>query len=76
MNHLLLHLTTWISVYLNYVNPNAAVVHRINECDERKNTSGLNSFYIEASKVADKIVFVSNWLKNHVEQGIKEDKSV
>ena len=65
-----------IEFYLNYVNPNSVVVQRINECDERKNTTGLNNFYIEASNVADNIVFVSNWLKNlYVEQGINEAKS-
>jgi len=44
-------------------NPNVKVVHRINECDERKNTRGLNKFYIKANKVADHTIFVSHWLK-------------
>ena len=39
-------------------------MHRINECDERKNTQGLNQFIYEANKVADASVLVSNWLKN------------
>ena len=30
-----------VNHYLNYVNPNAMVVHRINECDE-KNTNFVN----------------------------------
>tara|TARA_B100000902_G_scaffold394728_1_gene451650 strand:- start:2964 stop:3917 length:954 start_codon:yes stop_codon:yes gene_type:complete len=45
-------------------NPGVKVVHRINECDERKNTRGLNKFYIKANKIADHTVFVSNWLKD------------
>lgn len=49
--------------YKKYVNPNVKVVHRINECDQRKNTKGVNLYYIEANKVADHTVFVSNWLR-------------
>lgn len=51
-----------IKKYLKKVNPKAKVVHRINECDERKNTKGLNKFYINANKIADHTVFVSTWL--------------
>ena len=53
-----------IKTYKKHVNPNAVVVHRINECDERKQTIGLNDFYLRASEVANKVVFVSEWLKN------------
>jgi hypothetical protein len=46
-------------------------MHRINECDERKNTKYLNKYMINANKVADYTVFVSTWLKNLYEnQGI------
>ncbi len=45
-------------------NSKVKVVHRINECDERKNTRGLNKFYIKANRIADHTIFVSNWLKN------------
>ena len=50
--------------YLKFKNKNALVVHRINECDERKNTKYVNSTLIKANKTADGTVFVSNWLKN------------
>ena len=50
--------------YLKYINNKALVVHRINECDERKNTNYINKYIIEANKVADHTVFVSSWLKN------------
>lgn len=53
-----------IKKYLNKVNPNARVIHRINECDERKGTKGLNKFYIKANKIADHTIFVSSWLKD------------
>ena len=39
------------------------IFHRINECDERKGTNYINKFYIEANKVADVTIFVSNWLR-------------
>jgi|SRR6056300_267849 len=50
--------------YLQNINSNAVVIHRINECDERKNTRGLNKFIINANKAADSTVFVSSWLMN------------
>ena len=53
-----------IKRYKKRINPNVKVMHRINECDERKNTQGLNQFIYEANKVADASVLVSNWLKN------------
>lgn len=48
--------------YLREVNPRALVVHRINECDERKGTSDVNARLIAANRVADHTVFVSGWL--------------
>ena len=44
---------------IKYINPNVAVVQRINECDERKNEN-INAFYLDASTVADHVVFVSS----------------
>jgi len=49
--------------YKKYVNNKVFVIHRFNECDERKGTSGLNKFLIQANKVSDKNIYVSNWLK-------------
>lgn len=53
-----------IKKYQKFVKPNVAVVQRINECDERKNTENINNFYLDASHVADHVVFVSSWLRN------------
>ena len=39
--------------YRQFVKQDVIVVHRINECDERKGTSNINNFYLEASVVAD-----------------------
>ena len=50
--------------YKKYINPNVKVVHRINECDERKDTKGLNQFLFKANECSDATVFVSNWIKD------------
>ena len=39
------------------------VVHRINECDERKGTSGINARLVKASQCADHTVFIASWLQ-------------
>ena len=49
--------------YLLFNNPNAIVVHRINECDERKNTYFINRLLKRANYIADHTVFISEWLK-------------
>ena len=53
-----------IDYYKTYINKSCKVLHRINECDERKGTEGINQYYIKANKVADYTIFVSEWLKN------------
>ena len=59
--------------YLDYVNDKTIVIHRINECDERKNTNYVNKYIIQANKIADQTIFVSEWLKSvYVKQGINE----
>lgn len=61
-----------INSYLKYVNSNTLVVHRINECDERKGTNYVNKYLIHANKVADATVFVSTWLKDlFIQNGLK-----
>lgn len=49
--------------YLLITNPRALVVHRINECDERKNTRNMNSLLWRANYCADHTVFVGRWLE-------------
>ena len=59
--------------YLKFVNKDALVVHRVNECDERKNTNYVNKYLISANEIADYTVFVSSWIKNLYEkQGISK----
>lgn len=50
--------------YLQFRNSKAIVVHRINECDERKNTRGMNFRLRAANYCADHTVFVGSWLKD------------
>ena len=65
-----------IERYIDLVNPNAIVVQRINECDERKGTKGINNLYLEASEIANKVVFVSEWLRSiYLEKGMDKEKT-
>jgi hypothetical protein len=50
--------------YVERVNPRCAVVHRINECDERKGTRTMNLRLRTANYCADHTVFVASWLKD------------
>ena len=54
------------------MNPEAIVVHRVNECDERKATKDVNAQLRKATLCADHTVFISNWLRSlHLSQGMK-----
>jgi len=46
-------------------NPKVKVLHRVNECDARKGTSGLDDFLRECSKITDHTIFVSNWMREY-----------
>tara|TARA_Y100000389_G_scaffold152311_1_gene152256 strand:+ start:1367 stop:2404 length:1038 start_codon:yes stop_codon:yes gene_type:complete len=66
-----------IKNYKKYINPNVKVIHRINECDERKNTNFVNDEIMKCNEIADSTVFVSNWLKNLYENiGLLNNNSV
>lgn len=61
--------------YRQFIKRDVVVVHRINECDERKNTNFVNQYLIEANKSADATVFVSLWLKElFINQGLSCEK--
>jgi hypothetical protein len=49
--------------YLLRRNPNALVIHRINECDERKNTHNMNRMLRWANYAVDHTVFIASWLE-------------
>ena len=62
--------------YKKYVNKECLVIHRINECDERKNTNYVNKYLIQANRVADATIFVSEWLKKlFLDQGLKSKEN-
>lgn len=48
--------------YLSFTNPRAVVLHRINECDERKGEAFINARLVRANYCADWTVFVGEWL--------------
>lgn len=50
--------------------PDTFVVHRVNECDARKGTRGMDETLGFSSRFSDRTVFVSNWMKSyHLEKG-------
>lgn len=51
-----------IMEYMRNVNPRALIVHRINECDERKGTRTLNRTLALANSIADHTVYIASWL--------------
>ncbi|RCK30581.1 glycosyltransferase family 1 protein [Thalassospira lucentensis] len=51
-------------LYTREINRNCLIVHRINECDERKNTRHMNQLLKKCNQAADYTVFVGSWLKS------------
>ena len=51
-------------LYKSLVNKNVKLLHRINECDERKNTDYVNKKMIKVSQFSDCTIFVSSWISN------------
>ena len=65
-----------INYYLKFKNKNALVVHRVNECDERKGSKNVNSQIMQANGLSDFSIFVSTWLKNlFSKKGLDTSKS-
>lgn len=46
-------------------NPDVAVLHRINECDRRKNTEFMDDLLKQTNEYADYTVFISEWLRRY-----------
>ncbi len=60
--------------YCRAVNPFATVIHRVNECDERKGTTGVNARLRQANTCAHHTIFISAWLRDlHLAQGMNPD---
>lgn len=55
--------------------PKVLVIHRINECDERKGTHYMNKLLIQTAKYSDALIFIAGWLKPLLEkQGLDTSK--
>jgi glycosyltransferase involved in cell wall biosynthesis len=67
---------TEISRYIRTVNPNTLVVHRINECDERKQTRNVNAQIALANSVADCTVYISEWLHNLYAKSFSDQQKI
>ena len=52
-----------IIFYLLFKKSKAIIVHRINECDERKNTKLMNLKLKLANYICDHTIFIASWLK-------------
>ena len=73
-----------VNKYLNFVKRDSIVVHRVNECDEKRigfpnkktrNKHFVNKYIIGANKSADFTVFMSSWLKDlYIKQGISSKR--
>lgn len=50
--------------YCHDVNKNVVVIHRVNECDERKGTRTVNKLLSLANSTADHTIYVGGWLVN------------
>ena len=53
-----------VARYLSKRNNRTVVVHRINECDERKNTKLMNLRLKLVNCASDHTVFIASWLKH------------
>lgn len=45
--------------------PSVRVLHRVNECDQRKGTEFMDRMLREANPLADRTVFISAWLRDY-----------
>lgn len=58
-------------------NPNVKILHRINECDARKNTNDIDKLLLIANQFADETVFISRWLKDYfVQKGFSKSNKI
>ena len=57
--------------------PKTKIVHRINECDKRKNTNFIDDLIVRSNEYADETIFISQWLKDYFyAKGINRDSHV
>jgi glycosyltransferase involved in cell wall biosynthesis len=58
--------------------PNVKIIHRINECEKRKNlNNGMDRLLIDTANFSDQVFFISDWLKEYFyEKGYKGKSDV
>ncbi len=57
--------------------PNVKILHRINECDARKNTNDIDDLLLASNKISDETVFISEWLRDYfIAKGFNKRSSV
>ena len=55
-----------IENYKKNINPNVKILHRVNECDPKREISiNVEPLLIKTMKFANHVVFVSSWLRNY-----------
>jgi glycosyltransferase involved in cell wall biosynthesis len=55
--------------------PGIKILHRINECDQRKATSFMDDLLAQANFYVDYTIFISQWLKNyHTDRWFEESR--
>lgn len=47
------------------IHPDVKMIHRINECDMRKNTASMDELLYHANTIADETIFISEWLREY-----------
>lgn len=47
---------------------NTKIIHRVNECDARKNTEHMDHLLIHCSRFVDKTIFVSDWMFDYFKE--------
>jgi glycosyltransferase involved in cell wall biosynthesis len=56
-------------------NPRVRVIHRVNECDQRKGTDFMDRLLADANRHADFTIFISEWLRQyHAERWFDRSK--
>ena len=53
-----------LSYLLRHPDVNTQIVHRVNDCDERKGTRGVNRRLKRLNSLADHTIFIGSWMTN------------
>ena len=57
--------------------PDTEIIHRINECDQRKGTDFMDLLLVESNRIADHTIFISQWLADYfVKKGFNREYDV